>query len=1261
MRQTFHDRLMGKGGTGLLLCLVALFVVTHVCQARTQPLQRMVPPSLTTPNMPLAPYLDYFLDKSGEMDEKEVTSAENAQAFRQFDLKNMPYETGAVWLRFILSPLSDGAPASVIFLDLGESMPGSPAFKRNISPLPEAEKNAKTCLVRLDGMPGPWFQPMLRTPEDIANNPERLARSAGVFSLAVVMLLCILRCLTERGQWRFWTAIYVGMALLQGFLGQPATGHGRIETGDVAAALAPGLALLLLSHVGRHLTGARSRTLNIQFFLLSLPGAALALLPLLPDFSWTTRYSDLWPLGTLLYVPSAMGAVMMGIPRTGRFLLGCLLPPLFTAAGLLLAGGDIPAGLLASAPLWGIVLSAMVIATTSISADEAGHMAAADEAGRMAAAEVYDLEEPLGDSNLRIIPAVQPPDEQTGTQAAASPELPPTLVEDAVRIPLEDLMRAGAALEHCALPPAVRQYVANMLDAARSVTNIISNPLSKLQTPANKTSGIFNLQHLMRNAHDSVAPMAKTSGIGLAWYMPPHLGHMYEGEAENLEQTVRLLLESAVRATRHGAVQFSVTRVPESMNAGHLLFTVKDTGSGMPPHNRSSLALTRAWELVGSNNGFLGMECSPQGTTVAFTLHLKCREDEVQENEQTSVPHVIIVAESAVDRQLLSHMLKSLPCKSSEARSLHEALLLHKENPALLLVLHGRFTYSPASLLQQFTSAALVDSLPFCKFLGITRDDSRWDVMAQEGFTHALAEPVDSESFCMTVRGILDALPHKGAAAEDDARTAAEPERPNSAAGPQESGMPADDATMRALSGPEDEHHSSGRPAERDTFAADAMSASITQIKIPDITALPDLLSFAESLLDSAKNPMDKHAQITPADDFGGLFGSVPQQPLDMHSPDSKDAAPPETDNGLSGPFATHQKISREKPLAESEIPPAPAQNGNPARSEEDGTRDAPAISDNSAANATPPPMEEAMGDNKVPYPRPKHARRKFPHRKSSPVPSTPPRDISDNAGPRESETSRQEAPASPPPSPQMPDSAVRRPLLNASDKSVEWVGGEPMPIPSPPKKTATAAPLRGRLEIRAVRKEKTETDSPGRSPHTPPAAPGPVKHAEDVAPAPSAKKADPAPAIAPSSEAKPQDRPFMDFIAGVSRQNPGNAPQRTDDQPAGAAESPEGELTAKPQNRRETDNTMLQLVERLDRAATDARSAFTQQRAAAVGEAAQRIAAESEDFGLRVLARMARCVERAARARDMNALRDLLPELMIAVERNRIALMPRN
>ena len=117
------------------------------------------------------------------------------------------------------------------------------------------------------------------------------------------------------------------------------------------------------------------------------------------------------------------------------------------------------------------------------------------------------------------------------------------------------------------------------------------------------------------------------------------------------------------------------------------------------------------------------------------------------------------------------------------------------------------------------------------------------------------------------------------------------------------------------------------------------------------------------------------------------------------------------------------------------------------------------------------------------------------------------------------------------------------------------------------------------------------------------------------------------------------------------------NAPEP--DQTAAPASVPPAALVA-PNAPRETDQTIPQLVARLDAAMDDAQQGFKNRRCAVVGEAANRIASESDAFGFRVLARMARCVERAAKANDMNALRDLLPELAVAVERNRIGLTPR-
>ena len=133
----------------------------------------------------------------------------------------------------------------------------------------------------------------------------------------------------------------------------------------------------------------------------------------------------------------------------------------------------------------------------------------------------------------------------------------------------------------------------------------------------------------------------------------------------------------------------------------------------------------------------------------------------------------------------------------------------------------------------------------------------------------------------------------------------------------------------------------------------------------------------------------------------------------------------------------------------------------------------------------------------------------------------------------------------------------------------------------------------------------------------------------------------------------------------------PSNSPQYTPEMASAASNGPEPRQAATPVSvppaalvapnaPRETDQTIPQLVARLDAAMDDAQHGFKNRRCAMVGEAANRIASESDAFGFRVLARMARCVERAAKANDMNALRDLLPELAVAVERNRIGLTPR-
>lgn len=659
---------------GLLVCCVCLLLAGVLPVRAAAP---QVPATLSGPQMSLLPYLEAFIDTTGEMDVEEVAAPANAPAFQPLDVKKLPRVTGSTWLRFTLAPAAANAENAAVLLDMSESIPGRAALftpgvdslsgttqwqeatpgSRKVLLLPRSGAEAQTCYIRLDGLPGIWFAPMLRTPHNAATDLSALAPKSALLALGVVMLLCLLRGLSEPGQWRFWTALYVGMAMVQGYYGMPGNAVGHFDFQDAAALLSSGLALMMLPHVGRHLmqTRGRHRFLDAQFILLVLPGAALALLPLVPEMGWTTRYLPLWPACTILLVPTSTAACLMGLPGARRFLLGCLIPPAAVVASVMgLEHGYMPS-LLASLPLWGTALSALLIAATAaprqVQEDPIDlTMPALESVGDPVPADapLSMGDEPLpllDDPNLRLLPAepekgLPLPDMGTPTPRPAAAAVltsgkadtagkdsgqAVTALQERLSQPLDDLLREAAALSACSLPPGARETAGNMTEAARRMAALLEGQPSGGSAPVAAAAPVdedFNLQELMRSVHDGVAASAEQAGISLAWYMPPQLPSLFRGDHVALRRVLHQLLESAVRATSRGNVHVSVRPMPESLDPGHLLFTVRDSGSGLPPQQRSALALAHAWELAGRYEGLLRVEADTHGTIIAFSLHL---------------------------------------------------------------------------------------------------------------------------------------------------------------------------------------------------------------------------------------------------------------------------------------------------------------------------------------------------------------------------------------------------------------------------------------------------------------------------------------------------------------------------------------------------------------------------------------------------------------------------------------------------------------
>ena len=1025
------------GSRRLALIVIPLLLVLSL--AATCPAVPTPPPApAPTPALPVSlsatpqgtaagqlgilPYLSAFLDTDGDMSVEEVATPGMMPSFQPLHPRTLPRSSGVTWLRLEI-PAAGTERTESLMLDLGQGVPAgavlytpdidplsrqttwqeSQANWRNLLPLPLPAETPQVCFIRLDGQPPLWFAPTLRSLDNLAGAPESLLGPGVMLALAVVMLLALLRGITERGQWRFWTALYVGAALTHAVLGGPDLGAGNITPADAVSAMAPGLALMFLAHLARHLmqTASHSRLLDIQYLLLSLPGAVLALLPLWPDFSWLGRFLPLWPMLALIFVPTTLGAWLMGVPGARRFLLGCLVAALGAGLAVLDLGTLLPPFVQGTLPLWGTALSALIIAGMSAPGREAGTSAEpADPLAPGRPARNQTITDPnlrLLDTDGNTLPLMtglsQPAPAPATVEAESASATAIRRLEQALAAPLREIVEQNRQLEQCALPHDVRSRVENMGRRARQALNLLHDPAGDAAAPAAPAPAdtaraekrVFDLRKTLRQAHDTCRPLAEKSGIALGWHVPADLEQLYEGPAGELEDVLRLLLEDALRATKGGKIHFAVRRVPDSKHPGHLLFQVRDTGTGLPPEQRSASLLARIWELSSSHGGFLGVESGPRGTSVIFTLQLHLPEA----SDGEDLPTVLVCAPDAATRHELGAMLRDLPCTCHETGTLAHGLATGARKgrtpAAVLLVCGPEASVDAAPLLRRYHSLAERTG-PFGA-VALTPDQSQWDALAHAGFSHALTLPVSEDALRETVLEILgshDDVADLGAPLPETRQADAPlPDLFGPAAAPQaDQGMPdlllsTDDIPQRTAP---------AAPAAAsadlpDLFAAPAAAAADTaqteplpltddmrldtpaaQTARPVVDAVqPEEAASTDSPVQENENAPEAVEDVAPAPAPAAPdFPSVPMP----ETAETNEAAMPEAPVKEEGPAAPAADMTQEEPLPQQETADAaaaaPADDAAETLSDEMDSTDEAGAETVADTDVTPSAQDEA-------------------------------------------------------------------------------------------------------------------------------------------------------------------------------------------------------------------------------------------------------------------------------------------------------------
>ena len=1359
------------GSRRLALIVIPLLLVLSL--AATCPAVPTPPPApAPTPALPVSlsatpqgtaagqlgilPYLSAFLDTDGDMSVEEVATPGMMPSFQPLHPRTLPRSSGVTWLRLEI-PATGTERTESLMLDLGQGVPAgavlytpdidplsrqttwqeSQANWRNLLPLPLPAETPQVCFIRLDGQPPLWFAPTLRSLDNLAGAPESLLGPGVMLALAVVMLLALLRGITERGQWRFWTALYVGAALTHAVLGGPDLGAGNITPADAVSAMAPGLALMFLAHLARHLmqTASHSRLLDIQYLLLSLPGAVLALLPLWPDFSWLGRFLPLWPMLALIFVPTTLGAWLMGVPGARRFLLGCLVAALGAGLAVLDLGTLLPPFVQGTLPLWGTALSALIIAGMSAPGREAGTSAEpADPLAPGRPARNQTITDPnlrLLDTDGNTLPLMtglsQPAPAPATVEAESASATAIRHLEQALAAPLREIVEQDRQLEQCALPHDVRSRVENMGRRARQALSLLHDPAGDAAAPAAPAPAdtaraekrVFDLRKTLRQAHDTCRPLAEKSGIALGWHVPADLEQLYEGPAGELEDVLRLLLEDALRATKGGKIHFAVRRVPDSKHPGHLLFQVRDTGTGLPPEQRSASLLARIWELSSSHGGFLGVESGPRGTSVIFTLQLHLPEA----SDGEDLPTVLVCAPDAATRRELGAMLRDLPCTCHETGTLAHGLAAGARKgrtpAAVLLVCGPEASVDAAPLLRRYHSLAERTG-PFGA-VALTPDQSQWDALAHAGFSHALTLPVSEDALRETVLEILgshDDVADLGAPLPETRQADAPlPDLFGPAAAPQaDQGMP--DLLLST-----DDIPQQTAPAAPAAASAD----------LPDLFAAPATAAADTAQTDPLPLTDDMRLDTPAAQTARPVADAVqPEEAASADSPVQKNENAPEAAEDVAPAPAPAAPDFPSVPVAEmaetneAAMPEAPVKEAGPAAPAADMTREEPLPQQETADAAAAAPADDATGatvDEK--------------ERTEAPV-----ADAQAASATRAPAFPSVEAAASP-----LAGGYVSPSLRHAG----EWVG-EPMPIgtpvdrPAPRQEETVSAPVETVVTVRPLRRDVSpdeiarklgkpslvptdksalitpqprKSSSTGPAAGTQPAFPGaPVEEAPQAVP--GSKDVSSLPDMTPDSttllasgreetsrtraaantlmrflsrfhtgNGQPQDKeearsPQAPAATAQERQGtprpmprkdapreetPGTTAdipatthpwieRRTASRPvAPTPRMPVPPMPQRPQPPDDPEDPLPALMWRMDKYLAEAGYALEQRRLHLVADAAGRLAAEAESYGFRVLGRMARCVESAGRAKDLQAVTDLLPELATAVERHRISM----
>jgi len=210
----------------------------------------------------------------------------------------------------------------------------------------------------------------------------------------------------------------------------------------------------------------------------------------------------------------------------------------------------------------------------------------------------------------------------------------------------------------------------------------------------------FRIETSIEEIFELYAIQADQKGIDLVYWIDAKVAHVVMIDATRLRQVIMNLVSNAMKFTEHGEIQIVVTKTAEKEGKSELLFTVRDTGIGIPhdrlhtlflPFSQIDTSSTRKYGGAGLGlaicaratallGGHIWVESKlGEGSTFSFTVNVSEHHDESQ--DQILLPPLtskklkaLIADDNAASLQTLKDLLGEWGFSVQQATTLEQSI-----------------------------------------------------------------------------------------------------------------------------------------------------------------------------------------------------------------------------------------------------------------------------------------------------------------------------------------------------------------------------------------------------------------------------------------------------------------------------------------------------------------------------------------------------------------------------------------------------------